>query len=102
MITQRLQRHLRHHFSSGFRPHFSENVYAQGKLSNRSKVFSNNSVSPSRPQFIIADENSMKEKHIWARIFKRVWGPGIDSKEWILPAYVAWRAGTITLFLLGF
>ncbi len=26
---------------------------------------------------------------------------GIDSKEWIPPAYVAWRAGTITLFLLG-
>ncbi len=22
-------------------------------------------------------------------------------KEWIPPAYVAWRAGTITLFLLG-
>jgi hypothetical protein len=28
--------------------------------------------------------------------------PGIDSKERIPPAYVAWRrAGTITLFLLG-
>jgi hypothetical protein len=38
---------------------------------------------------------------IWARIFKRVWGPGIDSKEWIPPAYVAWRAGMIALFLLG-
>jgi hypothetical protein len=37
----------------------------------------------------------------WARIFKRWWSPGIDSKEWIPPAYVAWRAGTITLFLLG-
>ncbi len=37
----------------------------------------------------------------WARIFKRLWSPGIDSKEWIPPAYVAWRAGTITLFLLG-
>ncbi len=37
----------------------------------------------------------------WARIFKCLWGPGIDSKEWIPPAYVAWRAGTITLFLLG-
>jgi hypothetical protein len=36
----------------------------------------------------------------WARIFKREWGPGIDSKEWP-PAYVARRAGTITLFLLG-
>ncbi len=34
-----------------------------------------------------------------AGIFKRVWGPVIDSKEWIPPAYVAWRAGTITLFL---
>ncbi len=36
-----------------------------------------------------------------ARIFKRLWSPGIDSKEWIPPAYVAWRAGTIALFLLG-
>ncbi len=36
-----------------------------------------------------------------ARIFKRLWSPGIDSKEWIPQAYVAWRAGTITLFLLG-
>jgi hypothetical protein len=36
-----------------------------------------------------------------ARIFKCLWGPGIDSKEGIPPAYVAWRAGTITLFLLG-
>ncbi len=35
-----------------------------------------------------------------AGIFERVWGPGIDSKEWIPPDYVAWRAGTITLFLL--
>jgi len=34
-----------------------------------------------------------------ARIFKRLWSPGIDSKEWIPLAYVAWRAGTITLFL---
>jgi hypothetical protein len=37
----------------------------------------------------------------WARIFKCLWGPGIDSKELIPSAYVAWRAGTITLFLLG-
>ncbi len=33
-------------------------------------------------------------------IFKCWWGPGIDSKEWITPAYVVWRAGTIILFLL--
>ncbi len=38
---------------------------------------------------------------IRSRTFECLWGPGIDSKEWILPAYVAWRAGTITLFLLG-
>ncbi len=37
----------------------------------------------------------------WARTFKCLWGPGIDSKEWIPPAYVAWRDGTKTLFLLG-
>jgi hypothetical protein len=36
-----------------------------------------------------------------ARIFKLLWSPGIDSKELIPPAYVAWRAGMITLFLLG-
>ncbi len=36
-----------------------------------------------------------------ARAFKCLWGPGIDSKEWIPPPYVAWRAGTITLFFLG-
>ncbi len=34
--------------------------------------------------------------------FKRLWSPWIDSEEWIPPAYVAWRARTITLFLLGF
>jgi hypothetical protein len=27
--------------------------------------------------------------------------PGIHSKESVLPVYVAWRAGTTTLFLLG-
>jgi hypothetical protein len=32
---------------------------------------------------------------------QRLWSPGIDSKASIPPAYVAWRAGTITLFLLG-
>jgi hypothetical protein len=30
---------------------------------------------------------------IRARIYKRSWGPAIDSKESIQPAYVAWRAG---------
>ncbi len=37
----------------------------------------------------------------WARTFKCLWGPGIDAKEWIPPAYVVWRAGTKTLFLLN-
>jgi hypothetical protein len=36
-----------------------------------------------------------------ARILKLFRDPGIDSKESILPAFVAWLAGTITLFLLG-
>ncbi len=36
-----------------------------------------------------------------AGIFKPLWRPGIDAKASIPPAYVAWRAGTITLFLLG-
>jgi hypothetical protein len=30
----------------------------------------------------------------WARISKRSWSPGIDSKESTQLAYVAWRAGT--------
>ncbi len=34
-------------------------------------------------------------------IFKPLWSPGIDAKASIPPAYVAWRAGAITLFLLG-
>jgi hypothetical protein len=42
-----------------------------------------------------------KTVQIRARIFKRLLSPGIDTKELIPPAYVAWRAGTITLFLLG-
>jgi hypothetical protein len=36
----------------------------------------------------------------WSRIFKRLWSPGIDSKEWIPRAYVAWRVGTRILFLV--
>ncbi len=34
-------------------------------------------------------------------IFKLIRSPGIDSKESIPPAFVARRAGTTTLFLLG-
>jgi hypothetical protein len=33
-------------------------------------------------------------------IFKLLRSPGIGSKESIPPAYIAWRAGTATLFLL--
>jgi hypothetical protein len=36
-----------------------------------------------------------------AGIFKPLWSPGIDAKTSTPPAYVAWRAGTITLFLVG-
>jgi hypothetical protein len=36
-----------------------------------------------------------------AGIFKLFWSPGIDSSESISPAFVAWRAGTTTPFLLG-
>ncbi len=36
---------------------------------------------------------------VWARIFKLLRSPGIDSKELIPPAYVAWGAGTKTPFL---
>jgi hypothetical protein len=43
----------------------------------------------------------LNESESGAGIFIRLWSPGIDSKALIPPAYVAWRAGTITLFLLG-
>ncbi len=35
-----------------------------------------------------------------ARIFKILRSPRIDSKESVPLAYVAWQAGTTTLFLL--
>ncbi len=34
-------------------------------------------------------------------VFFNVYGAQESIKEWIPPAYVAWRASTITLFLLG-
>jgi hypothetical protein len=34
-------------------------------------------------------------------IFELLGSPGIDSKKSILPSYVAWRAYSTTLFLLG-
>jgi hypothetical protein len=33
--------------------------------------------------------NGLSDPVAWARIFKRLWSPEIDSKEWIPPAYVA-------------
>jgi hypothetical protein len=44
---------------------------------------------------------TISEHNIRARIFKRSWSPGIDYKERIPQAYLAWRTGTITLLLLG-
>jgi hypothetical protein len=35
-------------------------------------------------------------------IFKLLRSPGINFKDSIPPAYVSWRAGTTTLFLLAF
>jgi hypothetical protein len=36
-----------------------------------------------------------------ARICERLRSPGIDFKESIPPAYVVWRAGTLTLFVVS-
>jgi hypothetical protein len=38
---------------------------------------------------------------ILRQYFKLLRSPGIDSKESISPAYVTWRTGMTTLFLLG-
>jgi hypothetical protein len=46
-------------------------------------------------------QDSESGSETWARIFKRLWSPEIDSNASIPPAYVSWPAGTITLFLLG-
>ncbi len=43
----------------------------------------------------------VKEEKLRARIYKLLGSPRIDYKKSISPAYVAWRAGTTTLFLLG-
>jgi hypothetical protein len=57
--------------------------------------------SPRKLWFCALNDLGCRRLHELARIFKGLWSPGIDSKESIPPAYVAWRAGTITLFLLG-
>ncbi len=45
--------------------------------------------------FIFIDSGRTEKKRSFrARIYKRLWGPGIDSDESISPAYVALRAGT--------
>ncbi len=49
----------------------------------------------------IGEEGAIVENQVRARIFKLLRSPRINSKESIPPAYVAWRAGTATLFLLG-
>jgi hypothetical protein len=49
----------------------------------------------------ILRERRGEDQEYRAWIFKILRSPEIDSKESIPPAYVAWRAGTITLFLLG-
>jgi hypothetical protein len=38
--------------------------------------------------------NHEKINYARGRICKRLWSPGINFEESILPAYVAWRAGT--------
>ncbi len=49
-----------------------------------------------RPPGYIGWRNRFLGINFWprARICKRLWSPGIDSEESILPAYVAWRAST--------
>jgi hypothetical protein len=45
-------------------------------------------------------ESHSREKPTWVRIFKRLRSLGIDSKESIPPAYIAWRADTTTFFVV--
>ncbi len=57
-------------------------------------IFCVGSIKKAKEPIIIQEYSLYK-----ARIFKILRSPGIDSKESIPPAYVAWRAGTITLSL---
>ncbi len=50
---------------------------------------------------LAAGAQSSHSHCIWDGIFKLWRSLGIDSKDSIPPAYVAWRAGTTTLFLFG-
>ncbi len=55
------------------------------------------------PSLCCFNENTHPRLLCTEPVILNVYGgsPGIDSKELIPPAFVAWRAGTITLFLLS-
>ncbi len=55
----------------------------------------------SKSLLVSAHISSFREREPWARIFKHLRSPRIDSKEPIPPGYKDWRAVTTTLFLLG-
>ncbi len=50
--------------------------------------------TPFTNQWIYNEKPVSKMPSIWARIFKRLWSPGINSDGPIPPAYVAWRDGS--------
>ncbi len=60
-----------------------------------------NCFTPTPPPPPITYMAAQREPVAVARIFKLLRSPGIDSKESIPPAYVAWWSGTITLYQLG-
>jgi hypothetical protein len=52
-------------------------------------------------RFLVTDREERHEIYLdFDRIFKLLRSPGINSKELILPAYVAWRGGMTILFIL--
>jgi hypothetical protein len=50
-------------------------------------------LDPVMPEFYLASTVIIISNRR-ARKYKRLRRPGIDSEDWIPPAYVAWRAGT--------
>jgi hypothetical protein len=54
----------------------------------------------SRDTVPLTEVGGKHTREVRARIFKLFVSQRIDSIESILPAYVAWRAGTTTLFLV--
>jgi hypothetical protein len=77
------------------------NFYLGRRISSRAKTIQMSSLTN--------QNHKLSTTQIWyfktfkeprARINKRIWSPGINPKELIPPAYLAWRAGTSNMIVV--